>query len=54
MAGGNPVRKRITVLGASLGGLELSTMLSESFGDDVDVTLIATAARKPSSTGTAG
>ncbi len=31
---------RITVLGAGFGGLELSTILSESFGDEVQVTLI--------------
>jgi len=32
--------KRIVVLGAGFGGLELSTMLSEAFGGDIDVTLI--------------
>jgi sulfide:quinone oxidoreductase len=31
---------RIVVLGAGFGGLELTTMLSEALGDDVDVTLI--------------
>ena len=31
---------RITVLGAGFGGLELSTLLSESMGDQVAVTLI--------------
>ena len=31
---------RIVILGAGFGGLELSTMLSEELGDDVDVTLI--------------
>ena len=31
---------RIVILGAGFGGLELSTMLSEALGDDVDVTLI--------------
>ncbi len=31
---------RITVLGAGFGGLELCTLLSEEFGDTVDVTLI--------------
>src|SRR5438128_12304982 len=36
----NPMKKRILVLGAGFGGLELSTMLSEAFGDGVDVTLI--------------
>ena len=31
---------RIVILGAGFGGLELSTLLSEEFGDDVDVVLI--------------
>ena len=31
---------RVLVLGAGFGGLELTTRLSEEFGDDVDVTLI--------------
>lgn len=31
---------RITVLGAGFGGMELSTILSESLGDEVEVTLI--------------
>lgn len=34
------VKKRILVLGAGFGGLELSTTLSEAFGDDIEVTLI--------------
>ena len=34
------MKKRILVLGAGFGGLELSTLLSEAFGDGVDVTLI--------------
>ena len=34
------MKKRILVLGAGFGGMELCTMLSESFGDGVDVTLI--------------
>ena len=34
------MKKRILVLGAGFGGLELSTMLSEAFGDDIEVTLI--------------
>jgi sulfide:quinone oxidoreductase len=34
------MKKRILVLGAGFGGLELSTMLSEAFGDGVDVTLL--------------
>jgi sulfide:quinone oxidoreductase len=32
--------KRVVVLGAGFGGLELTTRLSEEFGDDVDVVLI--------------
>jgi sulfide:quinone oxidoreductase len=32
--------KRVTILGAGFGGLELSTMLSEALGDAVEVTLI--------------
>jgi sulfide:quinone oxidoreductase len=32
--------KRVVVLGAGFGGLELCTMLSETFGDELDVTLI--------------
>ena len=31
---------RVVVLGAGFGGLELTTRLSEEFGDDVDVVLI--------------
>jgi sulfide:quinone oxidoreductase len=34
------MKKRILVLGAGFGGLELSTMLSEAFGGGVEVTLI--------------
>jgi sulfide:quinone oxidoreductase len=34
------MRPRILVLGAGFGGLELSTLLSESLGDTVEVTLI--------------
>jgi sulfide:quinone oxidoreductase len=34
------MKKRILILGAGFGGLELSTMLSEAFGDDLEVTLI--------------
>jgi NADH dehydrogenase FAD-containing subunit len=34
------MKRRILVPGAGFGGLELSTMLSEAFGDGVDVTLI--------------
>lgn len=32
--------RRVVILGAGFGGLELSTMLSEALGDAVDVTLI--------------
>lgn len=31
---------RVVVLGAGFGGLELTTRLSEEFGDDVDIVLI--------------
>src|SRR6266581_9790378 len=34
------MKKRVLVLGAGFGGLELSTLLSEAFGDDIEVTLI--------------
>jgi sulfide:quinone oxidoreductase len=34
------MKTRVLVLGAGFGGLELATMLSEAFGDDIDVTLI--------------
>jgi len=34
------VKKRIVVLGAGFGGMELTTLLSESLGDSVEVTLI--------------
>jgi len=34
------MKKRILVLGAGFGGLELSTMLSEAFGDAIEVTLL--------------
>ncbi len=34
------MKKRILVLGAGFGGLELSTSLSEALGDAIDVTLI--------------
>ncbi len=33
-------KPRVVVLGAGFGGLELTTILSETFGDDVDVTMI--------------
>jgi sulfide:quinone oxidoreductase len=35
-----PMRSRVVILGAGFGGLELATILSEAFGDDIDVTLI--------------
>ena len=34
------MKQRVLVLGAGFGGLELSAMLSEAFGDDLDLTLI--------------
>jgi len=34
------MKKRILVLGAGFGGLELSTLLSEAFGDSIEVTMI--------------
>jgi sulfide:quinone oxidoreductase len=34
------MKKRILVLGAGFGGLELSTTLSEAFGNEIEVTLI--------------
>jgi sulfide:quinone oxidoreductase len=34
------MKKRILVLGAGFGGLELTTMLSEAFGDSIDVMLL--------------
>jgi sulfide:quinone oxidoreductase len=34
------MNKRVVILGAGFGGLELSTRLSEALGDEVDVTLI--------------
>src|SRR5215831_17423195 len=34
------MKKRILVLGAGFGGLELCTLLSEAFGDDLEVTII--------------
>src|SRR5262245_23122762 len=34
------LRVRVVVLGAGFGGLELTTKLSETHGDDVDVVLI--------------
>ena len=34
------MKTRVLVLGAGFGGLELSTLLSETFGNDTDVTLI--------------
>ena len=34
------MKTRVLVLGAGFGGLELSTLLSEELGDEIDVTLI--------------
>jgi hypothetical protein len=36
---------RVLVLGAGFGGLELCTLLSESLGNEIDVTLIDGAGR---------
>ncbi len=38
--------KKILILGAGFGGLELSSILSEELGDAVDVTLIDLEARR--------
>lgn len=38
----NCMKQHILVLGAGFGGLELSTMLSEAFGDGIEVPLIDT------------
>ena len=32
--------KRVVVLGAGFGGLELTSILSDEFGEDIDVVLI--------------
>src|SRR5262245_18425892 len=37
---GGRVGTRITILGAGFGGMELSTLLSESLGDEAQVTMI--------------
>jgi sulfide:quinone oxidoreductase len=34
------MKTRVLILGAGFGGLELATILSETFGDEIDVTLI--------------
>ena len=34
------MKLRVVVLGAGFGGLELSSMLSEELGDNLDLTLI--------------
>jgi sulfide:quinone oxidoreductase len=34
------MKSRVVILGAGFGGLELATVLSETLGDDIDVTLI--------------
>ena len=33
-------KTRVVVLGAGFGGLELTTILSDAFGGDIDVTLV--------------
>jgi len=35
-----PTRSRVVVLGAGFGGLELTTILSDAFGDAIDIVLI--------------
>src|SRR6478736_8623612 len=37
---GRSGRARVVVLGAGFGGLELTTRLSEEFGDEIDLVLI--------------
>ena len=34
------MRTRVVVLGAGFGGLELTTILSDSFGDEIDIVLV--------------
>ena len=34
------MRRRVLVLGAGFGGLELTTILSDTFGESIDVVLI--------------
>jgi NADH dehydrogenase FAD-containing subunit len=34
------MRPRVVVLGAGFGGLELTTIISEAFGDTIDIVLI--------------
>ncbi len=34
------MKKRVVVLGAGFGGLEFCTRLSETLGEDIDVTVI--------------
>ena len=34
------MRKRVVVLGAGFGGLELTTILSETFGNEIDIVLV--------------
>ena len=38
--GEHKMKLRVVVLGAGFGGLELSTILSEAMGADLDLTLI--------------
>ena len=35
-----PMRSRVLVLGAGFGGLELTTILADAFGEDIDIVLI--------------
>ena len=34
------MKTRVVVLGAGFGGLELTTILSDAFGDDIDIVLV--------------
>jgi sulfide:quinone oxidoreductase len=34
------VKTRVVVLGAGFGGLELTTILSDTFGDAIDIVLV--------------
>jgi sulfide:quinone oxidoreductase len=36
----DPMTTRVVVLGAGFGGLELTTILSETFGKTIDIVLV--------------
>ena len=44
------MKRRVVILGAGFGGLELATVMSEALGEDVDVTLIDRTTRSSSGT----